>query len=104
MLLYRGVCLEDPPRFYVNPTRKLIPKAITLRILCILMSLELDALYISFHILFVNHLVVFRFIELQCFIILYFCSQTSLVMWCYKFVTHVYISLTYFISLVYHSN
>jgi hypothetical protein len=64
MLLYRGVCLEDPPGFYVNPARKSIPKAIALRILCMLTSLELDAFYISFHILFVNHLVIFRFIEL----------------------------------------
>jgi hypothetical protein len=64
MLLYRGVCLKDPPGFYVNPARKSIPKAIALGILCILMSLELDAFYISFHILFVNRLVIFIFIEL----------------------------------------
>jgi hypothetical protein len=64
MLLYRGVCLKDPPRFYVNPARKLTPKVIALRILCILTSLELDAFYISFHILFVNRLVVFIFIKL----------------------------------------
>jgi hypothetical protein len=63
ILLYRGVCLNDPPRFYVNPTRMSIPKAIALRILCILASLELDAFY-SIDILFVNHLVGFRFIEL----------------------------------------
>jgi hypothetical protein len=81
MLLYRGVCLEDPARFYVNPVRKSIPKAISLGILCILTSLELNAFYISFHILFVNRLVIFRFIELWCFIKLYFCSQTSLVTW-----------------------
>jgi hypothetical protein len=54
MLLYRGVCLEDSPGFYVNPARKSIPKAIALGIFCILMSLELDVYYISFHILFVN--------------------------------------------------
>jgi hypothetical protein len=54
----------DPPGFYVNPARKSIPEAIALKILCIMTSLELDAFYISFHILFVNHLVVFRFIEL----------------------------------------
>jgi hypothetical protein len=63
MLLYRGVCLEDPPGFYVNPTRMSIPKVITLRILCILTFLELDAFY-SIVILFVNRLVMFRFIEL----------------------------------------
>jgi hypothetical protein len=78
--LYQGVCLEDPPGFYVNPARKSILKAIALRILCILMSLELDGVRISFHILFVNHLVVFRFIDLYCFIKLYFHYQTSLVM------------------------
>jgi hypothetical protein len=64
MLLYRGVCLKDPPGFYINRVRKSIPKAIALRILCILTSLELDAFYISFHILFVNRLVIFRFIKL----------------------------------------
>jgi hypothetical protein len=63
MLLYQGGCLEDPSGFYVNPARKSIPKAIALEILCILTSLEL-ASYISFHILFVNSLVIFRFIEL----------------------------------------
>jgi ATP-dependent DNA helicase PIF1 len=76
--LSRGV-LEDPPRFHVNPARKLIPKAIALGILCILTSLELDGVRIRFHILFVNRLVVFRFIELYYFIKLYFCYQTSLV-------------------------
>jgi hypothetical protein len=64
MLLYRGVCLEDPPGFYVNPARKSIPKEIALGILCILMSLEFNAFYISFHTLFVNRLVIFRFIDL----------------------------------------
>jgi hypothetical protein len=64
MLLYRGVCLEDPPRFYVNLARKSIPKAIALEILCILTSLEIDAFYIIFHILFVNRLTIFRFIKL----------------------------------------
>jgi hypothetical protein len=63
MLLYRGVCLEDPPGFYVNPARMSIPKAIALGILCILTSLELDAFY-SIDIMFVNHLVIFRFIKL----------------------------------------
>jgi hypothetical protein len=64
----------DPPGFYVNPARKSVPKAIALGILCILMSMELNAFYISFHILFVNRLVVLRFIELWCFIKLYFHS------------------------------
>jgi hypothetical protein len=64
MLLYRWVSLKDPPRFYVNPAMKSIPKAIALGILCILTSLEIDAFYISFDILFVNRLVIFRFIEL----------------------------------------
>jgi hypothetical protein len=50
MLLYRGVCLEDPPGFYANLARKLIPKAIAHGILCILTSLELDGVRISFHI------------------------------------------------------
>jgi hypothetical protein len=63
MLLYRGVCLEDPPGFYVNPARMSMPKSIALGILCILMSLELDAFY-SIDILFVYRLVVFIFIEL----------------------------------------
>jgi hypothetical protein len=63
MLLYRGVCLEAPPEFYVNPAKKSIPKAIALGILCILTSLELDAFY-SIDIMFVNHLVIFRFIKL----------------------------------------
>jgi hypothetical protein len=63
MLLYRGVCLEDPPGFYVNSAKMSMPKAIALKILCILMSLELDAFY-SIDILFVNHLVFFVFIEL----------------------------------------
>jgi hypothetical protein len=75
MLLYREVCLEDTPGFYANLARKLFPKAIALGILCILTSLKLNAFYISFHILFVNCLVVFRFIKLWCFIKLYFCSQ-----------------------------
>jgi hypothetical protein len=79
MLLYRGVCLEDPPGFYVNLARKLIPKAIALKILCILTSFELDGVRISFYILFVNRLVIFRFIELYCFIKFHFCYQTSLV-------------------------
>jgi hypothetical protein len=104
MLFYWGVCLEDPPRFYVNPARKSISKAIALIILCILMSLELDGVRIIFQILFVNCLVVFIFIELYCFIKLYFCYQTSLVMWWCKFVTHVCISLTYSISLIYQLN
>jgi hypothetical protein len=76
MLLYRGVCLEDPLGFYVNPARLLMPKAIALGILCILTSLELDAFY-SIDVLFVNHLVIFIFIELKCIIKLYFRSQTS---------------------------
>jgi hypothetical protein len=63
ILLYQGVCLKDPPGFYVNPTRMSMPKAIALRILCILRSLELDAFY-SIDILFVNRLVVFIFIKL----------------------------------------
>jgi hypothetical protein len=64
MLLYRGVCLETQLGSYVNPTRKSIPKAIALGILCIMTSLERDALYISFDVLFVNRLVVFSFLEL----------------------------------------
>jgi hypothetical protein len=64
MLLYRGVCLEAPPGFYVNPARKSIPKAIALGILCILTFLELDAFYINFDVLFVNRLIIFRFIKL----------------------------------------
>jgi hypothetical protein len=67
--------------FYVNPARKSITKAIALRILCILMSLELDGVRISFHILFANRLVIFRFIDLYYFIKLYFCYPTSLVTW-----------------------
>jgi hypothetical protein len=63
MLLYQGVCLKDPPGFYVNPAKMSIPKAIALKILCILMSLELDAFY-SIDILFVNRLVAFIFSEL----------------------------------------
>jgi hypothetical protein len=47
MLLYRGVCLEAPPEFYVNPAKKSIPKAIALGILCILTSLELDAFILA---------------------------------------------------------
>jgi hypothetical protein len=47
MLLCRGVCLEAPPGFYVNPTRKLISKAIALGILCILTFLELDAFILA---------------------------------------------------------
>jgi hypothetical protein len=62
MLLYRGVCLEDPPGFYVDPARNLVYTDV----------LELDGVRISFHILFVNRLVVFRFIELYSFIKLYF--------------------------------
>jgi hypothetical protein len=64
MLLYQAVCLKAPPRFYVNPARKSIPKAIALGILCILTSLELDTFYISFDVLYVNCLANFRFIEL----------------------------------------
>jgi hypothetical protein len=52
MLLYREVCLEAPPGFYVNLVRKSIPNAIALGILCILTSLKLDAFYISFDVLF----------------------------------------------------
>jgi hypothetical protein len=63
MLLYQGVCLNYPPEFYVNQARMSITKEIALRILCILTSLELDAFY-SIDILFVNRLVIFRFIEL----------------------------------------
>jgi hypothetical protein len=64
MLLYRGACLEAPPEFYVNPARRSIPNEIALRIFSILTSLELDAIYISSDVLFVNCLIVFRFIEL----------------------------------------
>jgi hypothetical protein len=64
LLLCRGVCLEAPPGFHVNLARKSIPKAIAVGILCILTSLELDAFYISFDVLFVNHLVIFKLIEL----------------------------------------
>jgi hypothetical protein len=63
MLLYQGMCLKDPPEFYVNLARMSISKAIALGILCLLTSLELDAFY-SIDILFVNCLVVFIFIEL----------------------------------------
>jgi hypothetical protein len=63
MLLYRGLCPEDPHRFYVNPARMSMPKVVALRILCILTSLKLDAFY-SIDILFVNRLVIFIFIEL----------------------------------------
>jgi hypothetical protein len=52
MFLYQGMCLEAPPRFYVNLERKSIPNAIALGILCIMTSLELDAFYISFDVLF----------------------------------------------------
>jgi hypothetical protein len=48
MLLYQGVCLKDPPRFYVSPVKKLISKAIALRILCILTSLELGCILYYF--------------------------------------------------------
>jgi hypothetical protein len=64
MLLYRGACLKAPPEFYVNPARRSIPNEIALRIFSILTSLELDAIYISSDVLFVNRLIVFRFIEL----------------------------------------
>jgi hypothetical protein len=80
MLLYRGVCLDDPPRFYVNPAKMSMPKVIALEILCILTSLELDAFY-SIDILLINNLIFFIFIELQCIIKLYVCSQTSSLTW-----------------------
>jgi ATP-dependent DNA helicase PIF1 len=59
--LLRGVS-QGSTWVYVNPARKSIPKVIAFRILCILTSLDLDAFYISFHIFFVNRLVIFRFI------------------------------------------
>jgi hypothetical protein len=52
-----------PPGFYVNPAKMSMPKATSLRILCILMCLELDAIY-SIDILFVNCLAFFIFIKL----------------------------------------
>jgi hypothetical protein len=64
MLLRQRACLDIPPGFYVNSARKSIPKAIALGILFILTSLELDAFYISFDVLFANRLVIFKFIEL----------------------------------------